>query len=193
MSQYEDFTPSLSIHVTQCPRIVMINAIKTMVRQFLEQSNVWVYEVMPVQVDSEITQAFLQIPQFSYIHKVWSLYGQNGVLSYRHDKPKHHITQDNQIVIDESIPSTTLNLIVSLSLNQNALSCPDFIFEKYLDVIVHGSAHYLMMMANQQWTNPDLAQYHYQQFMAGIEKAKSNVEKGFGLAHTVRRVRPQYL
>lgn len=193
MSQYEDFTPSLSIHVTQCPRIVMINAIKTMVRQFLEQSNVWIYEVMPVQVDSEITQAFLQIPQFSYIHKVWSLYGQNGVQSYRHDKPKHHITQDNQIVIDESIPSTTLNLIVSLSLNQNALSCPDFIFEKYLDVIVNGSAHYLMMMANQQWTNPDLAQYHYQQFMAGIEKAKSNVEKGFGLAHTVRRVRPQYL
>lgn len=193
MSQYEDFTPSISIHVMQCPRIVMINAIKTMVRQFLEQSNVWVYEVMPVQVDSEITQAFLQIPQFSYINKIWSLYGQNGIQSYRQDKPKHHITQDNQIVIDESIPSTTLNLIVSLSLNQNALSCPDFIFEKYLDVIVHGSAHYLMMMANQQWTNPDLAQYHYQQFIAGIEKAKSNVEKGFGLAHTTRRVRARYL
>lgn len=193
MSQYEDFTQSLSIHVSQCPRVVMINAIKTMVRQFLEQSNVWVYEIMPVQVEPDTTQLFLPIPQFSYIHKVWSLYGQNGVKSYRHDKPKHHITQDNQLVIDESINSTTLNLIVSLSLNQNALSCPDFIFEKYLDSIVHGSAYYLMMMPNQQWSNPDLAQYHYQQFMSGVEKAKSNIESGFGLVQMVRRVRPQYL
>ena len=193
MSQYEDFTPSLSIHVTQCPRVVMINAIKTMVRQFLDQSHVWVHEVMPVQVDPTSTQVFLPIPQFSYINKVWSLYGQKGITSYRYDDPKHHITQDNQLVIDEITPAKTLNLIVSLSLNQNALSCPDFIYEKHLESIVHGAAYYLMTMANQQWSNPELAQYHYQQFITGIEQAKANLERGFGLMHTVRRVRAQYL
>lgn len=193
MSQYEDFTPSLSIHVTQCPRVVMLNAIKTMVRQFLEQSNVWVYEVMPVQVDPTSKQLFLPIPQFSYINKVWSLFGQKGITSYRYDDPKHHITEDNQLVIDENDRTQTLELIVSLSLTQNALACPDFLYEKYMDSIVHGAAYYLMMMPNQQWSNPDLAQYHYQQFLAGVEQAQSKIERGFGLMHTVRRVRAQYL
>ena len=218
MAAFDVFIPSINVHVSMCPRVIMINAIKSIVRQFLDETHAWVIEVEPdidcddhprtrcevKKKDCESSPFFMElyIPlpmQACFINKVWSLYGMNEIPNYP-KAPRHHFKIDpihhkNLLVIDEKpqCQDKKFNLILSLSTMQNALECPDFVFQMHLDTIVHGCAYYLMSMDKQDWSNPNLAVHHLEIFKKGIEDAKNQVQQGFGISRQTYRVKPRYM
>lgn len=207
-ADYADFIPSINIHVAMCPRVVMINAVKSIVRMFLDETKSWVLEYKPHQIckfhgeskcqcNNERLSFSIHIPDRTHIDKIWSIFGMNGVKEYRIDNtPLHHITSENYLVFDEKLTQSQINslcAVISLSTNQDSLHCPDFVYQQYLDIIVHGACWYLMNMDAREWTNPNLAMIHYQQFMSGIESVKEKITQGFGVGYQKARVKPHYM
>lgn len=66
-----------------------------------------------------------------------------------------------------------LDAQVSLSPTRDAVDCPDWLYENWVDVIASGALATLTAMAGKQWSDSTMAAYHNQIFRAGISRARS--------------------
>lgn len=193
MAEYDQFIPGILIHVgTDCPRLVVMNTLKSTVREFCEKSGVWVYEHPDITISDHSQLDYpLDIPSLSYVCKVWSLHGRDKIAGY-YGCPAYHLNANNRLVFDNDLPNglTLLKPVLSLMPGQDALACPDFIYQNYYDIIVAGAVARMQLMPARAWFNPSLSMVHGQLFEAGVEKAKCDVEDGFGLARRPKRVNP---
>lgn len=55
------------------------------------------------------------------------------------------------------------------------LSVPDAVINRYLEPIMSGALHRLMMAPGKGWSNPQLAVYHKAQFDDGVVRAKIDI------------------
>lgn len=79
-------------------------------------------------------------------------------------------------------PDTTLvnalTGILAFAPTRASTAIVDYIFEDYAEEIVHGAAAKLMLVPNQQWTDPKMALGYMKQFSADIANARAFVNEG---------------
>lgn len=193
MAEYDQFIPGILIHVgTDCPRLVVMNVLKSTVREFCERTRAWIIDHAAIPITNHAQLVYpLNIPNLNYVCKIWSIHGRERVADY-FECPAYHVDFNNKLVFEKELPNDliTIKPVISLMPGQDALSCPDFIYQNYYDVIVAGAVARMQVMPARQWSNPQLASLHVQTFDTGVQKARCDVEDGFALARRPKRVRP---
>lgn len=196
MAEYDQFIAGVLIHVgTDCPRLVVMNSLKSTVREFCERTGAWVIDHATITIANHTQHVYpLDIPSLNYICKVWSIHGRAKVGDY-YQCPKYHTDFNNKLVFENDLPHhiQTLKPVLSLMPGQDALSCPDFIYQNYYDSIVAGAVARMQLMPARAWSDPNLAVVHRQMYEDGITKAKADVRDGFGLARRQKLIPQQYL
>lgn len=194
MAEFEQFLPNVTIHISSCPRLVVLNAIKSVVREFLQRSSIWVFDCPVINVVDPTQHMYpLDVPFGTTVSKVWSVKGRDQVAKY-FECPISRIDFPNKLMFEADIPTdiTSLNPVVSLSTTQDSLACPDIVYQVYHDAIVNGSVAYLQSMPGREWSQPNDANTHQRLFEQAIQQAIFDVDDGFGLARRAKRVRPYY-
>lgn len=195
MVQLDEFVNGVSVHLgnagaSSVPRVAIVFAARQAVKQFCDESFSYIVNAFDPTDDKNIDrhptstsiymsriekECRLTLPRNTHIVKVWQLADcacqPNDELDSIYDYPNVINLYDNH--------ADTTNVIVSLSINQHALDCPDYIFHQYYDGILSGIIAYLQAMPNREWAMPNFAENHQQKFMQTIEKAKRAVDNGF--------------
>ncbi|WP_201595320.1 hypothetical protein [Psychrobacter vallis] len=195
MIQLDEFVDGVSIHLgnagtSTVPRIAIIFAARQVVKQFCDESLSYIVHAFDPTDDKNTErqptstsiymsridkQCRLALPRNTHIIKVWQLADctcqPNDELDVIYDYPNMVNLYDNH--------ADTSNVVVSLSVDQHALECPDYIFHQYYDGILSGIIAYLQAMPNREWAMPNFAENHQQKFMQAIALARRAVDKGF--------------
>jgi hypothetical protein len=200
MAEYDQFLPSLIPYISNlCPRLIMLNTLKSAIRQFCQDSEVWVYDCPTIEItDEQTTQARLEIPYQSMVCKLWTIGGRTAL----HDPymshielPRYRLNSDNYLIFEQELkrPPIKINPIVSLATTQDSLTCPDFIFQRYHDAIISKAIVILQSMPAQEWTDPNMLQIHEPLYIQHLDKAKRDREDGFMMGRRTPRIKPKYM
>lgn len=194
MISFDEFVDGVSIHLGNAgnsgvPNIAIIFAVRQAVKQFCDESLSYVVKAFDTTdasiagtsalTDIEMTRledrCELTLPASTHIIKVWRLtdsYCRPIDLSdYTYDFPNIIMLNDKNDKADD--------VVVSLSINQDATACPDYIYQKYYDGILSGAIAYLQAMPNREWAMPNFAENHNAKFMQAILKARHAADNGF--------------
>lgn len=200
MAEYTQFLTQLTLHIgNMCPRVILLSAIKSAVRQFCEDSEVWVYDCPESEIiSSKTSQIRLDIPNHSFICKLWTIAGRQAM----HDPhrqyievPRYHLNGENYLVFEEEFKRVPqkLNPIISLSTTQDSLSCPDFIYQRYHDAIISKAVVILQSMPAQSWSDPSMLGLHQPLYEQYLTKAIKDRDDGFMLGRQVARIKPSFM
>lgn len=192
MVQLEEFVDGISIHLgsagaSSVPRIAVVFAARQVIKRFCDESLSYIANAFDVaDIDSNRQPSLsdiemvrvdrrceLSLPADTHIIKVWSSSESACQHSddYIYDYPNIINLHDDQEKTDQ--------VVVSLSIGQGALECPDYIYHQYYDGILSGTIAYLQMMPNREWAIPNFAENHEVMFRESIEKAKRAINHGF--------------
>lgn len=195
MIQLDEFVDGVSIHLgnagaSSVPRIAVVFAAKQAVKKFCDDSLSYIVNAFDPTDERNINRApsptslymnrmerqcRLSLPRNTHIVKVWQLSDHacqpNDELAATYDYP-------NIINLDDEHTNIG-NVVISLSINQHALECPDYIFHQYYDGILSGIIAYLQAMPNREWAMPNFAESHQRKFEQSIALARQAVNKGF--------------
>lgn len=69
----------------------------------------------------------------------------------------------------------TMTLRVAYAPTLVATTVPDSVINRYLEPIVSGAKHRLMVAPGKGWSNPQLAVYHQAEFDEGVQRAKIDI------------------
>lgn len=181
MVQLDDWLDGINTHIatqldgaSNVPRLVVVLAVRSAVKKFLEESKVWVYR--PKDIVTQLSDRILMIPRDTYICKVWPMYCNPCVsddLSYSHPNILHLADVRNH-------EKQNLDGIdVSLSITQSSLECPMFVFDRYHDGILSGALASLQAMPGKAWSDPSMVAYHKDIFDKAITSARLDIESSF--------------
>lgn len=93
--------------------------------------------------------------------------------------PRWFMHLDVVQIVPTPISSGELNMLLALTPAANADGMPDAL-RCHEDAIVHGALRDLMMQPNQEWSNPQLGDWHGQQFSSAILAEKHRATTGGG-------------
>lgn len=199
MAEFAQFVDSVTPHVKTCPRPIIIDALKTVIMKFCEQSRVWVFDCSEITTDEINNKYELDIPTDAAVCYVHSLNGRHQIHpcnanGMRRDPLLYHIQHPNVMVIDRKnlIADKKYNLVVSLMPRQDSLDCADILYDKYKSPIVAGAVAMLQSQLGTTWENAAMAASQYALFTQGIADAKQDMLDGFELASPDFRIKPQY-
>lgn len=193
MIQFDNFVDGVSVHLgTQTagavPRTAIVFAVRQAVKRFCDESlsyivrasddytkNTDINEPMRVYLTRNDKQCQLALPRNTFIKKIWQVSdgccSRNALAGVWHEYPNTVWLGDKKDKADD--------VVVSLSITQNALECPDFIYHEYYDGILSGTIAYLQAMPNREWAMPNFADHHKYQFEQAIKQARQAVDKGW--------------
>lgn len=195
MAEYAEFQPAIIAHVgNDCPGLVVMSHLKTVVRDFLDLSQTWVYDCPEIEVVDRTQRMYvLDLPADSMVCKMWSIHGRKCVGEY-FQEPHYYINFNNQLVFESDLPTyfKKIEVVASLKTMQDALTCPDFVYQNYHDIIVAGTVARIQLMPATTWFNPQSAEINQAIYKQGVDRAKNDVQDGFGLKRQPKRTRPFY-
>ncbi len=208
MIQLDEFVDGVSIHLgnagtSSVPRIAIIFAARQAVKQFCDESLSYIVSAFDPLADENIDrqptvntiymnrldkECQLTLPRNTHIIKVWQLTDktcqQSDELYLIYDYPNTVSLYDEHTDAD--------NVVVSLSINQLALECPDYVFHQYYDGILSGIIAYLQAMPNREWAMPNFADNHQAKFKQAIKKARLAVDMGFRKRQAPNEIPPNF-
>ena len=195
MIQLDEFVDGVSIHLgnagtSSVPRVAIIFAARQAVKKFCDDSLSYIVNAFdPTHEDNHSRapssnnvymsrieqQCRLSLPRNTHIIKVWQL----SDCACQPDDELDVIYNYPNVVNLYKKDTDSSNVVVSLSIDQHALECPDYIFHQYYDGILSGIIAYLQAMPNREWAMPNFAENHQIKFDQSIELARNAVNKGF--------------
>jgi hypothetical protein len=193
MAEFSDWVDVVSIHLAACPRVVVIDAVRTVAIDFLERTRAWVYDCPVLTFDSTQAEYFLDLPSQAVLAHVWSARGRKYIKD-QSTEPEYHIQYPDILILQDPAKVRLLDFspVVSLKPKHDALSCPDFLLGDYRQAIASGAVAYLQMQPSQTWSQPNMAAPHQAFFEQAIVHAIQRRDQGFGLVRTANRVRPHF-
>lgn len=205
---YTQWQPFVQVYVPDCPKALIIEAIRQSCIEFCQYSRFWrkeldgfytiatnseyevttptdstVADILKIKVNKQPLEPKTQ-DDLEVIYNEWR--EQNG-------KPKYFFMRDKANMVLVPIPDAAyhVRLLVSLKPTQTAQGVDQIIFEEYKDAIKHGALAYLMQMAEKSWSNPNLSVFHDAKFNDAINRAKSRADHGYNLRKRFR-TKPVY-
>lgn len=108
--------------------------------------------------------------------KDWTLSTTTGVPEYFYLTPDR--TQIRLVKTPSESLASGLVLEIVLKPSRASTSCPDWFLEHHKNTIKEGVHWKLFAMQKKPWTNPQLAQYHMQQFLSACSVDGAIAENG---------------
>lgn len=205
---YTQWLPYVQVNVPDCPKALIVEAIRQKVIEFCQRSLFLRQELdsfytvaddneydIPTPVDTTIAQLLMlkvnkrelqpkTQDDLEEIYQDWR--DQLG-------EPKYFFLKNTYtaILVPKPMGVYPVRLLVALKPTQAAQGVDEIIFEEYKDAIKHGALAYLMLMAEKTWSNPNMSAFYQSQFDAAITDSKMRAEKGYALRKTFR-VKPNY-
>lgn len=210
MAALGDFLPYVLPHVPGCPDIAARAEILRAAIRFCEQSKVW--KVVQAGVDVVAGTASYAVPcptggKLALIQEAYfdgkpikpktpddlrTYYGANWQAATGTPQWFTQLDPDNVILVPIPTADLTEGLVIEgvYKPARAAITVPDFLFERYADVIGHGAAAFLLATPKNVWFNAQAAAIQQDLFESGTAHARSEAAKGFGRAR--QRVRGHY-
>lgn len=206
---YTQWLPYVQVNVPDCPKALIVEAIRQKVIEFCQKSLFLrqeldgfytvaddnEYDLLP-PVDNNIAQLLMlkvnkrelepkTQDDLEEIYQEWR--DQEGQPSYFFLKNTY-----TAILVPKPIGVYPVRILVALKPTQAALGVDESIFEEYKDTIKHGALAYLMLMAEKTWSNPNMSAFYQSEFDAAVRDAKLRAEKGYAHRKTFR-AKPNYI
>jgi len=205
---YSQWLPYVQVNVPDCPRALIIEAVRQKVIEFCAKSRFWRKELdgfNTVATDSEyeittpVDSTIADILKIKVNKELLEPKTQDDLESLYQEwrdvagQPKYFFLRDTSTVVFSPIPDAvyTVRLLVALKPTQAAQGVDEIIFEEYKDAIKHGALAYLMQMPEKSWFSPDMSVFYGTQFESFIVSAKLRAEQGYNLRKTFR-VKPNF-
>ena len=200
---YTQWLPYVQVNVPDCPKALIVEAIRQKVIEFCQRSLFLrqelggfytvaddnEYDLSP-PVDNNIAQLLMlkvnkrelepkTQDDLEEIYQEWR--DQEGQPSYFFLKNTY-----TAILVPKPIGVYPVRILVALKPTQAAQGVDEIIFEEYKDAIKHGALAYLMLMAEKTWSNPNMSAFYQSQFDAAIQESKMRAEQGYAHRKTFR-------
>lgn len=199
MVEYDDWLDGVNTSIAgqagsavNVPRLIVVQVIRSVVREFLSESNIWIHTPIVQPFIDGSRDRLLNLPRDTYICKVWDgrccSYLINNI-SYSHP----NIINLAGLSEGEVKRETLKGLEVSLSMAQSSLECPRFIYDRYYDGILSGALAALQAMPGKAWTEPNMVAYHRERFEQAIRKAQSDLSKSFNRQKNKNTIPPNFI
>lgn len=196
MAQFDDWLDGINTHIASkagsagnVPRLIVVHAVRSVVRQFLTDTNLWVHRPRTAIVQAQ--SRLLEIPRDTYICKIWASDQQPGMVDrLRFGHP--NIIHIDDLSNAERDSKSLLTLDVSLAVTQNSLECPMFIYDQYYSTILSGALAGLQAMPGKEWSEPNMVAYHKQLFDQGVMEANKLGRLGINRQKSPNTIKPNY-
>lgn len=206
---YSQWLPYVLVNVPDCPRALVLEAIRQKTIEFCEKSRFWrteldgfytvatdseyeitspvdstIADILLIKVNKQPLEPMTQ-DDLELLYSEWREV--NGV-------PKYFFLRDTSTAIFVPIPDAAypVRLLVALKPTQAAHGVDEIIFEEYKEAIKHGALAYLTQMPEKSWSDPNMSVFYQNQFESGLMQAKSRAEHGYNARKTFR-VKPNFL
>jgi hypothetical protein len=211
MKPWTRFLPNIQIEVMNCPRAVIVQAIRDTAIEFCEQTKAWqeiqdkypvggglmlnefvtdpgvkVYQVRAAEMENDIRLPIRTPEWCDEAYPGWrkgTVTGLPGVLTQL--DPEHFI------LLPTPIEVSYCTLSVVLKPTRDSTKGPDFLFEDYYEAICAGAKGRLMLMKGKDWTDPQAAAVQVAFYNSKLAEANIRRSKAFGMAKV--RVESQFL
>lgn len=192
MKTWSSFYPDLLMHVPGCPDMLADQALCRASREFFRRTFAWREWLDPVSTLSTTREYDMDIPSGSVVVRIERA-TMNGspfdVLSIRAldknaavdtvDQTGAAMVDRQQILLTKETPDDqVLRVQVSLMPTTSALGIPDALFEPYMEDIIHGAKHRLMMLAGTTFSNADMAIVAKAEFEQAVANKTVSVWRG---------------
>lgn len=179
MAQFDDWLDGINTNIassngsaSNIPRVVVVHAVRSVVRDFLTETHIWVYQ--PKNIIPQGERRLLMIPRDTYICKLWPMDDKHWLSDQAfHIHP--NIVDLSDLGPSRSDKESIEGIKVSLSVTQSSLECPMFIYDRYYDAILSGTLATLQVMPGKAWSEPNIASHHKAMFNAAILKAEADM------------------
>jgi hypothetical protein len=198
---FDDFVSEVRPEVLKCPDPLIIREIRKGCRDLAQDAYVWEYTHDPIYVRANVAEYDLDPPSCAdIIQVIWAQHDTNilvptsvaeldewnGNSDWRtqtdtqaqwYYQPTHKTIR---LVYTPSVSlAQGLNLIVLLKPTRDADEVDEIFYDEYLEAIGSYAKWKLMIMPGKPWTNPDLAEYHRQQWYTGKNRARLRQNRSF--------------
>jgi len=191
---YTQWLPYVQVNVPDCPKALIVEAIRQKVIEFCQRSLFLRQELDSFYTVADDNEYDLSPPVDTTIAQLLML-----KVNKRELEPK---TQDDMeyfflkntntaILVPKPIGVYPVRILVALKPTQAAQGVDEIIFEEYKDAIKHGALAYLMLMAEKTWSNPNMSAFYQSQFDAAIQESKMRAEQGYAHRKTFS-AKPNY-
>lgn len=207
MVAFTEMIPGVQLEIPNCPRPVMIDAIRQSCIEFCAQSRYWRYEIDPVTtvlVGEVLEPAYeLPIPAQTRVISVRSLSIDDEPLAeYSMDaldaddpgwrtatgRPSGYAMRDPATIVLDRGPAegSILTGTVCLKPSQDALTVGEIVYDDYREALVAGAISRLRLQRSKEWFDERDAEYKRAAFTKGIESAAAAARAAYA---TRRRLR----
>lgn len=197
MAQYDDWLDGINVRLassagsaSNVPRVVVVHAVRSVVKDFLQRTKVWVYE--PKVANSRHARRAVSIPRDTYICKLWDN-------DCNHCLTKHAYFEHPNIINlsdmpDSDVKEETLEgMRVSLAVTQKSLECPLFVFDRYYEGILAGTMASLQAMPGKDWSNPNMVDYNTTIYEQAVKEAQSDLDTRFNKKKQDYSIPPNFM
>lgn len=197
MAQFDDWMDGVNTYIASqagsaanVPRVIVVHAVRSAVRKFLTESNIWVHR--PRSTMDRLSDRLLMIPRDTFICKVWQI-RENSCLTDQMTYGFPNVVHLDKLSERDRVSDDLKNLEVSLSVTQTSLECPMFVFDRYYDGILSGVLANLQAMPGKAWADPSMVAYHRDIYESAINTAKSDVSSGLNRQKSATTIPANYM
>jgi len=200
---YTQWLPYVQVNVPDCPKALIVEAIRQKVIEFCQKSLFLRQELDGFYTVADDNEYDLSPPVDNNIAQLLMLKVNKRELEPKTQDDMEEIYQEwrdqsgepqyfflkntnTAILVPKPIGVYPVRILVALKPTQAAQGVDEIIFEEYKDAIKHGALAYLMLMAEKTWSNPNMSAFYQSQFDAAITDSKMRAEKGYALRKTFR-------
>lgn len=192
----EALLPYLLADVPGVPDITAKQALILTAMDFCRQTLVWDEIQDPVDLEENVGEYDLDVPIGASIAAVKGVWCMNQELApvtlsrLAQIMPNWSVATGNLPVyynspadsavlrvypIPVGVNGTQITIRAAYAPTLTANTLPDSVVNEYLDTLVAGAKHRLMMTPGKSWSNPQLSAYHRQEYEDGLVKAKIDI------------------
>ena len=200
---YTQWLPYVQVNVPDCPKALIVEAIRQKVIEFCQRSLFLRQELDGFYTVADDNEYDLSPPVDNNIAQLLMLKVNKRELQPKTQDDLEEIYQEwrdqsgepqyfflkntyTAILVPKPMGVYPVRLLVALKPTQAAQGVDEIIFEEYKDAIKHGALAYLMLMAEKTWSNPNMSAFYQSEFDTSVIEAKLRAEKGYAHRKTFR-------
>ena len=200
---YTQWLPYVQVNVPDCPKALIVEAIRQKVIEFCQRSLFLRQELDGFYTVADDNEYDLSPPVDNNIAQLLMLKVNKRELEPKTQDDMEEIYQEwrdqsgepqyfflkntyTAILVPKPMGVYPVRILVALKPTQAAQGVDEIIFEEHKDAIKHGALAYLMLMAEKTWSNPNMSAFYQSQFDAAIQESKMRAEQGYAHRKTFR-------
>ena len=198
MREFADFADAVKLALSECARILAVDAIRATVIELCERSLVWVYEHDPMTYSNDPSTYLLTIPVGARICHIWGIEGHKNLACSRYDVEPYRLNMDTKALVfnqDPYLRDRQILPVFSLKPDRDTLSCPEFLYQDFFDEVVSGAIVKLLENPSTTWAQQyiNIIPIHRARFESGVERGIERRNDGLGMARPTNRVKAYYI